>query len=177
LYAARSYSGKVVLVTGASRGLGRETALQYARAGASVAIVARTAHALDETKDLIIAAVPSADVLVLVADVRDVESVRGAVESVIQRFGKLDILIANAGAISVFTPSKDRTQTAPSSFPPFCSSIIHIIVELNKKDANAWWNSFEVNIRGSFNFIRYQNSSSLRSKMQTHSPLADSINF
>jgi NAD(P)-dependent dehydrogenase (short-subunit alcohol dehydrogenase family) len=121
LYAARSYSGKVVLVTGASRGLGRETALQYARAGASVAIVARTAHALDETRDLIIAAVPGADVLVLAADVRDVESVRGAVESVIQRFGKLDILIANAGAISVFTPSKDHTQTAPST--PFSSSV------------------------------------------------------
>jgi NAD(P)-dependent dehydrogenase (short-subunit alcohol dehydrogenase family) len=121
LYAARSYSGKVVLVTGASRGLGRETALQYARAGASVAIVARTAHALDETRDLIIAAVPGADVLVLAADVRDVESVRGAVESVIQRFGKLDTLIANAGAISVFTPSKDRTRTAPSPSPLFSS--------------------------------------------------------
>lgn len=160
MYAARSYGGKVVLVTGASRGLGRETALQYARAGASVAIVARTTHALDETRDLIVAAVPGAEVLVLAADVRDVESVRVAVESAIQRFGKLDILIANAGAISVFTPSKDRTQTAPS--PPFSSLVawgltICIIEELNQKDANAWWNSFEVNVRGSFNFIRYQN--------------------
>jgi NAD(P)-dependent dehydrogenase (short-subunit alcohol dehydrogenase family) len=109
LYAAQSYSGKVVLVTGASRGLGRETALQYARAGASVAIVARTAHALDETRDFIIAAVPGADVLVLAADVREMESAQSAVESVIQRFGKLDILIANAGAISVFTPSKGST--------------------------------------------------------------------
>jgi NAD(P)-dependent dehydrogenase (short-subunit alcohol dehydrogenase family) len=121
LYAARTYSGKVVLVTGASRGLGREAALQYACAGASVAIVARTAHALDETRDSIIATVPGADVLALAADVRDVESVRGAVESVVQRFGKLDILIANAGAISVFTPSKDPPQTAPS--PPFFSSV------------------------------------------------------
>ena len=107
LYVARSYGGKVVLITGASRGVGRETALMYARAGASVAIVARTAHALDETRDIIVAAVPGADVLVLAADVREVESVRAAVESVIQRFGKLDILIANAGAITVLTPSKD----------------------------------------------------------------------
>jgi NAD(P)-dependent dehydrogenase (short-subunit alcohol dehydrogenase family) len=44
---------------------------------------------------LIITAVPGTDVLVLTADVRDVESVRGAVKSVIQRFGKLDILITN----------------------------------------------------------------------------------
>jgi NAD(P)-dependent dehydrogenase (short-subunit alcohol dehydrogenase family) len=104
-------------------------------------------------------------VLVLAADVCDVESVRGVVKSVIQRFGKLDILIANAGAISVFTPSKDHTQTAP---PIFFFSLPRDLLfislkELNTKDANAWWNSFEVNIRGAFNFIRYQNSSSLRS--------------
>ncbi|KAF8469860.1 NAD-P-binding protein [Russula ochroleuca] len=129
LYAARSYGGKVVLVTGASRGVGRETALQYARAGALVAILARSGDALEETRDLIVADVPGADVLVLAADVCDVEAVRGAVQSVLRRFGKLDILIANAGAVTAFTPM------------------------LNKEDPNAWWNTFEVNIRGSFNFI------------------------
>ncbi|KAI0266641.1 NAD-P-binding protein [Russula aff. rugulosa BPL654] len=129
LYASRFYSGKVVLVTGASRGIGRETALQYARAGASVAIVARSREALDETRDLIVAAVPGADVLVLTADVRDVDGVRSAVQDVLQHFGKLDILIANAGVITSFTPL------------------------LNKKDPNAWWNTFEVNIRGVFNFV------------------------
>ena len=101
----------MVLVTGASRGVGRETALQYARAGASVAIVARSGGALDETRDIIVAAVPGVDVLVLNADVRDVESVRTAVESVLRHFGKLDILIANAGAITSFTPREDRSQT------------------------------------------------------------------
>jgi NAD(P)-dependent dehydrogenase (short-subunit alcohol dehydrogenase family) len=112
LYAAQSYSGKVVLVTGASRGVGRETALQYARAGASVAIVARTVDALDETRDMIVAAVPDADVLVLAADVRDVESVRAAVQGVLRHFGKLDILISNAGAITSFIPRKDRPFTS-----------------------------------------------------------------
>ena len=81
--------------------------MQYARAGALVAIVARTREALDETRDLIVAAVPSVDVLVLTADVRDVESVRSAVQDVLQHFGKLDILIANAGAITSFTPRED----------------------------------------------------------------------
>jgi NAD(P)-dependent dehydrogenase (short-subunit alcohol dehydrogenase family) len=112
LYAARFYDGKVVLITGASRGIGRETALQYARAGASVAIVARTGDALNETKDMIVAAVPGADVFVLTADVRDIESVRSAVDGVLRHFGKLDILIANAGAITSFTPG----EFYPSSF-------------------------------------------------------------
>ncbi len=118
LYAAQSYGGKVVLITGASRGIGRETALQYARAGASVAIVARTGDTLNETKDIIVAAVPNADVFVLTADVRDVESVRNAVESVVRHFGKLGILIANAGAITSFTPGEYRgPQTTVPSFP------------------------------------------------------------
>lgn len=50
---------------------------------------------------------PSVDVLVLTADVRDVEGVRSAVQDVLQHFGKLDILIANAGAITSFTPRED----------------------------------------------------------------------
>jgi len=66
---------------------------------------------------------------VLTADVCDIESVRAAVESVIRHFGKLNILIANAGAISLFTPL------------------------LYKKDPNSWWNTFEVNIRGVFNTV------------------------
>lgn len=120
-YTAQTYAGKVVLITGASRGVGRETALQYARAGASVAIVARTTDGLAETRDRIAAATAAqggreADVLVLTADVRDIESARDAVRSVLQRFGKLDILIANAGAITSFTPSKPITLPAPRIF-------------------------------------------------------------
>ncbi|KAI0263520.1 NAD-P-binding protein [Gloeopeniophorella convolvens] len=127
-YADQSYKGKVVLVTGASRGIGQETALQYARAGASVAITARTAESLNETKAVIASAVPDAKVLALAVDVRDVESTEAAVQQLLEHFGKLDVLIANAGAISVLGKS------------------------LTKKDPKAWWNSFEVNIRGVFNF-------------------------
>ena len=110
-----------MLVTGATRGIGRETALQYARAGASVTIVARTADALAETRDAISAATATAgahgaEVLVIAADVRDVESARDAVRSVLRRFGKLDILIANAGAITAFT-SSELITSPPFFFP------------------------------------------------------------
>jgi NAD(P)-dependent dehydrogenase (short-subunit alcohol dehydrogenase family) len=150
LYAARSYGRKVVLITGASRGIGRETALYYARAGASVAIVARTSDALNETKDIIVAAVPGADVFVLTADVRDIESVRSAVDGVLGHFGKLDILIANAGAITSFTPGENCL------LPSYLGELILFLSKgFDKKDPNAWWNTFEVNIRGVFNIVRY----------------------
>ncbi|KAH9997199.1 hypothetical protein BJV77DRAFT_1065279 [Russula vinacea] len=89
LYATKSYGGNVVLVTGASRGVGRETALQYAHAGALVPILARSGDALEEMKNLILADVPGADVLVLTADVCDVEAVWGAVQSVTGALGSL----------------------------------------------------------------------------------------
>jgi NADP-dependent 3-hydroxy acid dehydrogenase YdfG len=105
LYDAQAYVGKVVLITGASRGIGQEISLQYARAGAMLAITARAEDALEETKSAILAAVPSAQVLVHTADVRDVQSVERVVQAVLARFEKLDILVANAGAISAFGPS------------------------------------------------------------------------
>jgi NAD(P)-dependent dehydrogenase (short-subunit alcohol dehydrogenase family) len=110
LYDAQVYNGKVVLVTGASRGIGQEIALQYARAGAALAIVARSEDALGETKTAILEAVPSAEVLVVVADVRDPESAERAVQALLARFGRLDILVANAGAI---TPIKQSAYCTP----------------------------------------------------------------
>jgi NAD(P)-dependent dehydrogenase (short-subunit alcohol dehydrogenase family) len=111
--------------------VGRETALQYACAGASVAIVARTRDALDETRDVIVTAVPGADVLVFTADVRDVESVRAALQSALRHFVKLDILIANAGAY-------DRVHLGPQpdgpdlNWPFFCSSRDSLVVHFGK---------------------------------------------
>ena len=113
LYAAQTYQGKVVLVTGASRGIGQEISLQYARAGAALALVARSEESLGETKNAILAAVPGAQVLVLAADVRDAQSAARAVRAALARFGKLDILISNAGAIS---PVEQSKQSAPVPF-------------------------------------------------------------
>ncbi|KAI0312097.1 NAD-P-binding protein [Amylostereum chailletii] len=126
----RSYQDKVVLVTGASRGIGREVAVFYARAGASVVIVARAQEALAETKKIIESAVPEAQVLAIAVDVKDWEKAEEAVSAAIARFGRLDILIANAGAISP------------------------VATLMGDKDPTQWWNTFEVNIFGVFNFVR-----------------------
>jgi NADP-dependent 3-hydroxy acid dehydrogenase YdfG len=106
LFASRAYKGKVVLVTGASRGIGQETAIQYARAGASIALVARTEESLTGTRDSIVSAVPDAQVLAFAADVREAKSAEAAVQKLLERFGKLDVLIANAGFISVLGKRK-----------------------------------------------------------------------
>jgi short-subunit dehydrogenase len=88
-----------VLITGASRGIGAQIALQYARAGASLSLVARTQATLDASKDAILREHPSAQVLTFPADVRDVKKAEEIVATTVARFGRLDILVANAGTI------------------------------------------------------------------------------
>jgi NADPH:quinone reductase-like Zn-dependent oxidoreductase len=79
--------GKVVLITGASSGIGEELAYQYARRGACLALVARRKQALES-----VAAAArergAPDVLVLPADVADPDQSRGAVEETVAHFGE-----------------------------------------------------------------------------------------
>lgn len=98
-YDAQTFAGKVVLITGASRGIGLETTLHFARAGASLAIVARTQEALDASKDTILRERPSAQVLTFPADVRNVKKAEEAVAATVAYFGRLDILVANAAIL------------------------------------------------------------------------------
>ncbi|CAM3699712.1 3-oxoacyl-[acyl-carrier-protein] reductase [Mesobacillus zeae] len=88
--------GKVALVTGASRGIGREIALELAREGADVAVnysgsEARALETAEEIKKL------GRNAIVIQADVSSSESVERMVKETIGAFGKLDILINNAG--------------------------------------------------------------------------------
>jgi len=88
--------GKVALVTGASRGIGREIALELAREGANVAIN----YAGSEAKALEVAAeirTMGREAITIQADVSSSESVDSMVKQTIEAFGKLDILVNNAG--------------------------------------------------------------------------------
>src|SRR5262245_17594877 len=88
-----SFLDKVVLVTGASSGIGRAAAVRVAGLGARVALVARTQSALEE----VAAQVGPERALVAPADVTDPEACRLAVERTVARFGRLDILLCCAG--------------------------------------------------------------------------------
>lgn len=91
-----SVAGKLALVTGSSRGLGRSLALTLARAGAQVVLHGRDAAALDEVRSSIVAA-GGAEPLVVSFDVTDAEASRTALEALVAEHGAPDILVNNAG--------------------------------------------------------------------------------
>jgi 3-oxoacyl-[acyl-carrier protein] reductase len=88
-------SGKTAIVTGASRGIGKEIALALAASGAKVACVARSADKLKETADEIAAAGGTAEVHP--CDVTDSEAVTKLVEGLAEKWGQVDVVVNNAG--------------------------------------------------------------------------------
>jgi 3-oxoacyl-[acyl-carrier protein] reductase len=88
-------SGRVALVTGASRGIGKAIALRLGRAGARVACVARDVEKLGETCAAIEAAGGNAGVFA--CDVTDSESINRLVSQIAEEWGRLDIVVNNAG--------------------------------------------------------------------------------
>ncbi len=90
-----SISGKAAIVTGASRGIGLAVARRLAAEGARVAICARDADRLEEAGDALRSA--GADVLTCVADVSDEDARTEFVARALDRFGRIDMLVNNAG--------------------------------------------------------------------------------
>ncbi|GAA4110002.1 SDR family NAD(P)-dependent oxidoreductase [Aminobacter aganoensis] len=95
-------SGRIALVTGASRGIGYNAAKQLAAAGAHVIAVARTVGGLEELDDEIKAAGGQATLVPL--DLTDMTGIDRLGGSIHERWGKLDILVANAAVLGVIAP-------------------------------------------------------------------------
>ncbi|MFD7311616.1 SDR family NAD(P)-dependent oxidoreductase [Promicromonospora sp. NPDC059942] len=121
-------AARTALVTGASRGIGREIALGLARAGVHVALLARDAARLEAVAAEVRAA--GVDAVVLTADVSDPAAVRAAVEQAEDALGAIDLLVNNAGAIESEHP-------------------------LWEADPDEWWSVVETNVRAPFLFSRY----------------------
>src|SRR6266850_8306382 len=97
------WSNKVVLITGASSGIGRSLGIELARRGASVGLLARRRELLEE----IVGEIRQAEgrALALPADVTNADAVRAAVGELRRNFGPIDLLIANAGiSVNTFVP-------------------------------------------------------------------------
>jgi len=93
---------RIALITGASRGLGAAVALRYAAEGAHVILVARTVGGLEEVDDAIKAVGGSATLVPL--DLRQGEGIDRLAAPLAERFGRLDILVGNAGILGRLTP-------------------------------------------------------------------------
>ena len=120
-------TGKVAVVTGASSGLGADAAIAYAEAGADVALLARRYEKLVDVKTAIEAMGRKA--IAVACDVSDEASVKAAMETVITEFGKIDILLNNAGvAVSGGVDSMTDEE---------------------------WDKSFDINVKGIFHACKY----------------------
>jgi NADP-dependent 3-hydroxy acid dehydrogenase YdfG len=115
---SNALQGQVVLITGASRGIGAQAARAFAQAGAQVGLAARDRSALD-------ALAVETGALALSCDVADRRQVEAAVATMVDRFGRLDVLINNAGVIDPIGTLRDA-------------------------DPDAWGCAIDVNLKGVF---------------------------
>ncbi|HET9029636.1 MAG TPA: SDR family NAD(P)-dependent oxidoreductase [Candidatus Aquilonibacter sp.] len=92
-----NFDGKVALITGASRGIGRAIATELCKRGADVVLVGRDRAALDETAQHCAGERPGAVAHVITANVADQGAMEGVVSETMERFGRIDFAVANAG--------------------------------------------------------------------------------
>jgi NAD(P)-dependent dehydrogenase (short-subunit alcohol dehydrogenase family) len=113
-------SGFVVLILGASRGIGRATAVAYAKAGASSIIITgrdQTTLRVAEQEVQIAAKVKEADVTTVVCDVCKDENLKALAEGVHKKYGKLDALIINAGVANDLVKTASGSMDWPKDIP------------------------------------------------------------
>lgn len=100
--------GRIAVVTGASRGIGRAAALEFARAGAHVVALARTQGALEELDDEIRAAGSTATLVPL--DLKDLDALDRLGAALYERHGRVDVLLGNAGLLGQLAPINQVDQ-------------------------------------------------------------------
>lgn len=120
-------AGRLALVTGATRGIGRAVALAYGAEGAHLILVGRTSGALEEVDDEIRAKGGSATLLTL--DLKSQDKIDALGPTIFQRWNKLDILVGNAGILGPLSP-------------------------LGHVTADAWTEVLEINLTANWRLIR-----------------------
>ncbi len=100
--------GKVALITGASQGLGKALALAYAEAGARVVISSRSEESLRPVAEEALSS--GAEVLALAADVSQSADVNRLIDAAVERFGRVDVLVNNAGLLGPRVPIEEYPE-------------------------------------------------------------------
>ncbi|XP_026479014.1 retinol dehydrogenase 14-like [Ctenocephalides felis] len=136
-HSTRKMSGKTIIVTGATGGIGRETAEELARRGARVILACRNADSACKARDEIVSATGNRDVHVKLLDLSRMRSVREFAADVLRTETRLDVLIHNAGMADVFrkqvTEDGLEMTMATNYYGPFL--LTHLLIDLLKKSA------------------------------------------
>jgi NAD(P)-dependent dehydrogenase (short-subunit alcohol dehydrogenase family) len=117
-------TGKTVVITGASRGIGEAAAREFAEQGSNVVLLARDAGRIAEIADEI-----GSNALAVPCDVASFDAVKSAIERTLSRFGSVDVLVNNAGVIAPMAP-------------------------LAEADVEQWGYAVDVNLKGVFHGVR-----------------------
>jgi NAD(P)-dependent dehydrogenase (short-subunit alcohol dehydrogenase family) len=126
-----SATGKTIFLSGGSSGIGRETAIAFAQAGAkAIYMIARSEAGLNETEARISRANPQTQCAHGICDVTDGKQVSSAVMDCVNRFGGIDIAHANAGYLDKWG-------------------------KIGESDPESWWRTWEVNLKGTYLVARY----------------------
>jgi NAD(P)-dependent dehydrogenase (short-subunit alcohol dehydrogenase family) len=95
--------GRIAVITGASRGIGAAVAKRFAEEGAQLVLIARTVGGLEEADDAVRAA-SGRNALLVPLDLREFDALDQLGATLYERFGKLDILVGNAGILGILSP-------------------------------------------------------------------------
>ena len=128
-YRLTSFRSKVVVITGGSRGLGLVLARHFAAEGAALALLARDAEELDRAKSLLRSEFPQTPVKIYPCDCIERTYVHNTVQTIVQDFGRIDILVNDAGIISSMpleNTQADDYRKSLDTIKPVNSSIISI---------------------------------------------------
>jgi len=98
----KKLEGRIALITGASRGIGAAIAKRFAAEGAHLILTARTVGGLEEVDDAVRAA--GGEATLVPTDLLDMDKIDHMAAAVHERFGKLDVLVGNAGTLGVLSP-------------------------------------------------------------------------
>jgi NAD(P)-dependent dehydrogenase (short-subunit alcohol dehydrogenase family) len=125
---AGQLENKVALVTGAGSGIGKASALLFAKEGARVAALGRTKEAIDQTVEEI--KQNSGEAMAVLADISDAGQMQRAIDQIIGRYKRLDVVFANAGINGVWAP-------------------------IEELEPDEWDKTININLRGTYLTVKY----------------------
>jgi NAD(P)-dependent dehydrogenase (short-subunit alcohol dehydrogenase family) len=128
LFMARKLDGKVALVTGAGSGIGKAAAVMMAKEGAKIGALGRTEDELQEVVDEIKQS--GGEAMILKADISDAKEMEQVTNKLVKKFGRLDVVFANAGINGVWAPLEDLSP-------------------------EEWDKTLNINLKGTFLTVKY----------------------